>query len=159
MWVLKELKVSEILCVTTFDIIFTFNFDTKCVHRTMETSRPTSPRIPTTMVCPNLYIILNHSSTYRHIAHPILNNDVIQTQQSWNRLHTYKIKKEIQNMDWAWWSTQLFIRFNNGTKIENSCSKFHEKFAKVQPCNTLAIPPCTFHNTLLHFFLFTRSKE
>jgi hypothetical protein len=28
MWFKKEFKVSEILCVTTFDIIYTSNFDT-----------------------------------------------------------------------------------------------------------------------------------
>jgi hypothetical protein len=33
---LKEFKVSEILCVTTFDIICAFSFDKKCVHHTME---------------------------------------------------------------------------------------------------------------------------
>jgi hypothetical protein len=34
---LEEFKASEILCVTTFGTICTFNFDTKCVHSTMET--------------------------------------------------------------------------------------------------------------------------
>jgi hypothetical protein len=29
--------MSEILCVTTFDIIYIFSFDTKCVHSIMET--------------------------------------------------------------------------------------------------------------------------
>ncbi len=29
--------MNEILCVTTFDTICTFSFDTKCVHHTMET--------------------------------------------------------------------------------------------------------------------------
>jgi hypothetical protein len=37
MWFLEEFKVSEILHVMTFDIICSFNFDTKCVHYTMET--------------------------------------------------------------------------------------------------------------------------
>jgi len=34
---LKEFKVSEILCVATFDTICTYSFDTKCLHHTMET--------------------------------------------------------------------------------------------------------------------------
>jgi hypothetical protein len=34
---LNEFKVSEILCFATFDTICTCNFDTKCLHRTMET--------------------------------------------------------------------------------------------------------------------------
>jgi hypothetical protein len=37
MWFLEEFKVSEILSVATFNTICTFNFDTKCLHRTMET--------------------------------------------------------------------------------------------------------------------------
>jgi hypothetical protein len=35
--ILKEYKMSEILCVITFDTICTFNFDTKCVHHIIET--------------------------------------------------------------------------------------------------------------------------
>jgi hypothetical protein len=34
---LEKFKMSEILCVTTFNIISIFNFDTKCVHYIMET--------------------------------------------------------------------------------------------------------------------------
>jgi hypothetical protein len=34
-----EFEVGEILCVTTFNTISTFSFDTKCVHRTMETTQ------------------------------------------------------------------------------------------------------------------------
>jgi hypothetical protein len=34
---LEEFKMNEILCVTTFNIICIPNFDTKCVHYTMET--------------------------------------------------------------------------------------------------------------------------
>jgi hypothetical protein len=34
---IEEFKVSEILCVATFDTICTFSFDTKCLHCTMET--------------------------------------------------------------------------------------------------------------------------
>jgi hypothetical protein len=34
---LKKFKVSEILCVTSFDTICIFSFDTKRVHHTMET--------------------------------------------------------------------------------------------------------------------------
>jgi len=34
-----EFKVSEILCVTTFNTISISSFDTKCVHRTMETTQ------------------------------------------------------------------------------------------------------------------------
>jgi hypothetical protein len=37
-WYLKEFKMSEILCVNTFDIIFTSNFNTKCAHYTIEIS-------------------------------------------------------------------------------------------------------------------------
>jgi hypothetical protein len=33
----KKFKVSEILCVTSFDTICIFSFDTKRVHCTMET--------------------------------------------------------------------------------------------------------------------------
>jgi hypothetical protein len=33
----KEFKVSEILCVVTFDTICISSFDTMCQHRTMET--------------------------------------------------------------------------------------------------------------------------
>jgi hypothetical protein len=28
--------MSEILCVTTFDLICTFSFDTKCIHHTVD---------------------------------------------------------------------------------------------------------------------------
>jgi hypothetical protein len=34
---LEESKVTEILCVATFDTICTSSFDTKCLHHTMET--------------------------------------------------------------------------------------------------------------------------
>jgi hypothetical protein len=34
---LEEFKMSEILCVVTFNTICTFSFDTKCLQRTMET--------------------------------------------------------------------------------------------------------------------------
>jgi hypothetical protein len=34
---IKEFKMNEILCVTTFDTIGTFNFDTTYVHHTVET--------------------------------------------------------------------------------------------------------------------------
>jgi hypothetical protein len=34
--ILKEFKVSEILCVITFDITCTSNFDTKCVHHILK---------------------------------------------------------------------------------------------------------------------------
>jgi hypothetical protein len=34
-----EFKVSEILCVTTFNTISISSFDTKCVYRTMETTQ------------------------------------------------------------------------------------------------------------------------
>jgi hypothetical protein len=34
---LEEFKASEFLCVTTFDTICNFKFDTKCLHHTMET--------------------------------------------------------------------------------------------------------------------------
>jgi hypothetical protein len=34
---LEKFKMSEILWVTTFDIICIFCFDTKCVHYSMET--------------------------------------------------------------------------------------------------------------------------
>jgi hypothetical protein len=36
MWYLEEFKMSGILCVNTFHIMCTSNFDTKCVHYTME---------------------------------------------------------------------------------------------------------------------------
>jgi hypothetical protein len=35
--ILKEFKASVILCVTTFDIICTSNFDKQCVHHIIET--------------------------------------------------------------------------------------------------------------------------
>jgi hypothetical protein len=38
-WFLEEFKMNEILCVATFDTIYTSNFDTKCVHYNMETPR------------------------------------------------------------------------------------------------------------------------
>ncbi len=52
-----------------------------------------------------------------------------------------------------------FLLSDNGTKTESSSSRFQEKFAKVLPCSTPAIPPCTFHNTLLHLFFLARLKE
>jgi hypothetical protein len=39
--VLKELKMSEILCAITFDVICISNFDTKFVHCTMEGKKHT----------------------------------------------------------------------------------------------------------------------
>jgi hypothetical protein len=39
--------MSEILHVTTFDTICTSNFDTKCLHHTMETLFETSKNIGT----------------------------------------------------------------------------------------------------------------
>jgi hypothetical protein len=35
--ILKKIKVSEFLLIMTFNILCTSSFDTKCVHRTMET--------------------------------------------------------------------------------------------------------------------------
>jgi hypothetical protein len=47
MWFIKKIKMSEILHVTTFDTICTSNFDTKCLHHTMETLFETSKNIGT----------------------------------------------------------------------------------------------------------------
>jgi hypothetical protein len=37
MWFFKKFKMTEILCIITFDTIFIYNFDTKCVQHNMET--------------------------------------------------------------------------------------------------------------------------